>query len=167
MKRIFTVLIAFLLLVSFNSCQKEAGHLDLSLYDEAFRNQNRILFLNDRCDHAIVYTPASECSITADANLYHTKKCKWGNCTFEKELEPHTICISKLSFTTEMTKYMENGYFYHRSVNSCAMCGERVVLYIYCLSQDKDCHKNQSDNPCYQRDWEKILCDTPYEISYD
>ncbi len=153
----------------FASCEKNETLLDSSLYDEAFRAKNDMLFLNEACDHTMVYVSSSELSKSADPNVYHTEKCKWSDCDFEAVLEAHTLWIRSDSnyITTGITKYMENGYFYHRAAMSCTKCHQQITLYVYCYSQEKDCHKITENNPCFTRDWEDILCDTPYGISFD
>ncbi len=166
MKKFFLLMLCGLFLTS---CTKDMPLLDKSRYGDNFRAENDMLFLNENCDHVMVYVSSAELSESADPNVYHTEKCKKSDCNFEASLEPHTLWIrSDTNYvTTGITKYMENGYFYHRAAMSCSKCHQQINLYVYCYSQDKDCHKNTENNPCFTRDWEEILCDTPYEISFD
>lgn len=168
MKKIFSLVMATVLLSALLcACRKKEGYLDLSKYGENFRHDHESLFFNEECEHFLVYTGISVTSGTVDANSYHAVKCNKGNCGYSEQYEPHVLKISYLK-VTDTPKYMENGYLYHRVVTDCRKCGFRVILYVYCPLQEKECTADGQKNECLAGcDWGELLCDTPYVISYD
>ena len=167
MKKICVTALAWLmLLVILCSCGQSGIYLDLSNYGEDFRQENDLLFFNDSCEHVFVYTSASGASGAVDTNTYHMVKCNRGNCGYEAQIEPHVLNAAYL--IPKETRYMENGYLYHRVPTSCSKCNERLVtLYVYCPLQSTECTKDGEENECLAGcNWEELLCDTPYVIFY-
>ena len=163
-RKILSAGIALILLAVLCSCGGKAGYLHPERYGEEFRRHNEVLFFNEACEHSFVYVSAAGFSDTVDPNCYHAVKCNRDNCGYEAQLAPHVLDPAYLAVKTE-PQYMDNGYLYHRVVTDCRLCGLRVILYVYCPIQDKECTAGGEENRClFGCDWGELLCDTPYEI---
>ncbi len=148
------------------SCGKADKAFDLSAFDENFRTAHGALFYNENCKHDLRYRNMPDPLSDDGVSVYHEVSCYHGNCDFETHLEPHTVDPSRfVSSGTPTAK--ENGCLYHRVAATCSLCRVYPYFYIYvlCPNQDESC---RSENGCLDGvDWEEVLCDTPYVISYD
>lgn len=164
-KKKLSAFVGLMLLAVLCSCGKNTAYLDPENYGEDFHKRNEVLFFNESCEHSLVYVSAAGLSDTVDTNCYHAVKCNRGNCGYEAQLAPHVLDVTDLE-AREKPQYMENGYLYHCVKTYCKLCGSRVILYVYCPAQDKDCTANGEKNQCLADcDWRELLCDTPYGIS--
>ena len=107
--------------------------------------------------------PLTEETVT----VYHQVSCYYGNCCFETRLEPHTISYAKIQVQNGNPMLKENGCLYHRLVVQCEFCHVYPYFYIYVLCPKQDFACKGGKECLVGADWEEILCDTPYVISYD
>ncbi len=131
MKKITALLLVLALLSAFTACEKTV----LPILGDDFKEENAILFPNDACKHAVVYQKMSDPSEQA---LYHITRCKFQNCDFVSQIEPHTLYMNSTSvFGT--VKYKENGYLYHEYGEICHDCNERFTVAVLCRTQEPTC----------------------------
>lgn len=167
MKRMICFLCLIFLMPMLPSCGN-AFH-DAIFHDEAFRARNAILFPNDTCEHMEAYTAMSD---PWDADVYHMRRCKFGNCDYVAEKEPHTFVFTDTTVRGPVN-HKENGYLYHSFGMYCRDCNAWVMLSVLCRTQDTGCGKMQGeDGVVYQStaqcmigaDFSEIFRDTPYRI---
>jgi len=153
--------------VLFCSCGKADEVLDLSAFDENFREEHSALFYNESCEHDLRYRNMPDPLLDDDVTVYHEVSCYYGNCDFETHLEPHTVSYSKIQVQNGNPKLKENGCLYHRLVVQCEFCHVYPYFYIYVLCPKQDAACKGGKECLAGADWEEVLCDTPYVISYD
>ena len=159
MKKTFAMLMLIAML--FSSCEKM--HLNSSGYGDDFKRNNSVLYMNEACDHFLIYSEADDSANGIDPNVYHVVYCKWGTCREKRHYEPHTLRIGNIG--SARSQYKENGYMYHAVSLTCARCDAVVTLHLLCGKQELSC---LNVIKCYDTiRWEEILCDMPYEISCD
>ena len=168
MKRMLCVLLLGCLLLSLSACERNGTLLHAENYGEAFRMKNAILYPNPDCEHALISSSAEKYLNEADCTRYHMTICKHGGCDYGRQFHPHSIRIGGLIMFNQVIQ-MTDGYLYHRYAVACADCNLRVDLYSPCEVQRLDCNTQETAkrNGCLNKNWEEILCDTPYEILYD
>ena len=159
MKKKLVLLLLFALLLS--SCEKK--HLDISDYGADFQKINEVLYMNAECDHFLIYTEVNDSVNGIDKNIYHSVYCKWSTCNEDLHYEPHILRIGNIGSTR--AQYKENGYMYHTVTLICEKCNALVYLNVLCQRQDFTCMTLEECRT--EIKWEEILCDMPYEISYD
>ena len=167
MKKIYCFILLCLFSVFLCSCGEGDDILDLSAFDENFRAENRALFYNENCEHDLRYRNMPDSLADDTVTVYHEVSCYYGNCGFETHLEPHTISYSKIHLQNGNPKLKENGCLYHRLVVQCEFCHVYPYFYIYVLCPKQDISCEGGKKCLVGADWEEILCDTPYVISYD
>lgn len=159
MKKKLVLLLLFALLLS--SCEKK--HLGISDYGADFQKINEVLYMNEECDHFLIYTEVNDSVNGIDKNIYHSVYCKWSTCNEDLHYEPHILRIGNIGSTR--AQYKENGYMYHTVSFTCAACDAIVTIHLLCKYQELSC---MNATQCHEEfRWEEILCDMPYEISYD
>ena len=158
------LVLAFFCLLSilFSSCEKKL--LNISYYGVDFQKTNEVLYLNEDCEHFLIYTQVDDSVNGIDNNIYHAVYCKWSTCKEEFHYEPHTLRLVD-DFGSSRALYQENGYMYHTVSLFCVLCGAAVTFQLLCQAQDASC---MEATICWDKiPWEEFLCDMPYEISYD
>ena len=159
MKKIPILLLLFAFL--FSSCGKPL--LNVSDYGTEFQENNEMLYFDENCEHFLIYMDANEFSDEIDANVYHAVRCKWFPCEESLRYETHTLLVGTSGSTR--AQYKENGYMYHTVTLICEKCNASVYLNVLCQRQDFACMTLEECRTAIR--WEEILCDMPYEISYD
>ena len=61
-----------LLTILFSSCEKKL--LDISYYGVDFQKTNEVLYLNEECEHFLIYTQVDDSVNGIDNNIYHFAK---------------------------------------------------------------------------------------------
>lgn len=170
MKKIIALWLLGIFAFALFACNEKEALLEMSNYGEQFRSENDNLFPNLSCEHSIVYRDASAYLTSVDAKLYHMSVCKYGNCDYEIQYEPHVLVFyTKYPYSGYPT-YAENGYLYHNISAYCLECANIIQLDILCEKQDIDCGRVGGSGGGYSeclagdRDWEKVFEGLPYEI---
>ena len=170
MKKIVCLLLSCIIIFIFSSCGAKASILDMDHYGEAFRVENADLFPNSSCEHMLVYRDASQYLSDQDAKQYHVRVCKYGNCDYEPEFEPHVLLFYVRYPHVGYPTYAENGYLYHDINIACSKCSGVIRLKIFCEKQSIYCGKDEEGRAIYtdclaaDRDWKKVFEDLPYEF---
>ena len=165
MKKLLILFCLFSILLC--SCGKADEVLDLSAFHENFRTEHGALFDNASCEHDLRYRNMPDPLSDDDVTVYQEVSCYYGNCDFETHLEPHTVSYSNIQVQNGNPKLKENGCLYHRLVVQCEYCRVYPYFYIYVLCPNQDTACKGGKECLAGADWEEILCDTPYVISYD
>ena len=169
MKKITSIFLLLSLLLTLVSCGGGKSFLDISAYDEAFKERNEILFPNSECEHTEVYTSLSD---PWESNLYHMTKCKFGNCDYISQKEAHTFVFESDTIRGIAT-YKENGYLYHEFGMYCRDCNAWIKICVLCQTQDLNCGKMTDEygvtyhttaHCCVDADYKELFRDTPYHI---
>ncbi len=171
MRKKLIALFLCVLLTFLCGCAQRETILHAESYGEAFRSKNAILYPNPNCEHQLISSSAKMYMNPEDCNWYHLTICKKGGCDYGIQFHPHVFRADALERAQVQPQnfFRSDCYFYHRFFISCAECGLRIDLHVPCKVQRQDCQtiETQRQNGCLDRNWEEILCDTPYEILYD
>ncbi len=159
-----TILLLFVAVLILTSCEKNV--LDSMAFDEAFREENRMMFYEEEHEHDIRYEliPGMESTWKYGKSGYHRVFCYYENCDFEPYIEEHII----KSYGVQQHAFCkENGLLYHEVRLYCAYCEGNhwadITMSALCQKQELKC----SGDCLSEISLEELLCDMPYEILSD